>query len=184
MNEVDKKQIDVILHFWFEEVEPKKRFEKDEELDGEIKKRFLSAYEHIVAGKTALWRETPEGRLAEIIVLDQFTRNMFRGERQSFAGDPLALQLAKEAVAEGDDQKLSKEKRAFMYMPYMHSESKEVHKEALKLFIDLGIEENLKYEKMHKEIIDRFERYPHRNEVLGRASTPEEIAFLKDNSGF
>lgn len=174
-----------ILTFWFQELDAKSRFAKDLILDQKIRDRFTKTYEEIVAGNTASWRKTPEGRLAEIIVLDQFSRNMFRDSPQAFATDSLALQLAQEAVAEKADQQLPIEQRAFLYMPYMHSEDPKVHEIAVTLFSQKGLEFNLKYELAHKKIIDRFKRYPHRNQILGRTSTPEEIEFLKeDGSSF
>ena len=184
MNEKEAHKIDDILLFWFEEVTPKQKFVKDPEFDALITEKFESTYWDIMNGKTKGWRDTPEGRLAEIIVLDQFARNMFRNDAQSFAGDTRALELARDALAVGDDKKVSKEKQLFFYMPYMHSESREVHVEALKIFTEFGNKINLEYEIKHKNIIDRFGRYPHRNKVLGRESTPEEIEFLKTNSGF
>ncbi|MBS1970745.1 MAG: DUF924 domain-containing protein [Bdellovibrionales bacterium] len=169
-----------ILHFWFQELDAQKRFAKSDELDQTIRDRFLQTYKDVVNDKTASWRTTPEGRLAEIIVLDQFSRNMFRDTAKAFSSDGLALELAEAAVAVGDDQKLPAEQRAFIYMPYMHSESRAVHETAVTLFSQKGLEYNLNYEMMHKKIIDRFGRYPHRNALLGRISTPEETAFLKE----
>lgn len=168
-----------ILHFWFQELDAKKRFAKDDQLDQTIRTRFLTTYEDVVHGKTAAWRKTPEGRLAEIIVLDQFSRNMFRDSAQAFAEDGLALRLSQAAVAAGDDQKLPLEQRAFVYLPYMHSEDPAVHEQAMKLFAQKGLEDNYRYEIAHKKIIDRFGRYPHRNKALGRVSTAEELEFLK-----
>jgi uncharacterized protein (DUF924 family) len=169
-----------ILQFWFHELDPKMRFAKSNELDQKIRDRYLDTYENVLNGKTVDWRKTPEGKLAEIIVLDQFSRNMFRDSPKAFAGDPLALELAQAAVKSGDDQQLSPEQRAFLYMPYMHSEDPQIHEIAVTLFSQKGLEFNLQYELMHKKIIDRFGRYPHRNQVLGRVSTPEELEFLKE----
>ena len=179
-----QEKIDEIIKFWFEDVTPEKKFQKDEVFDTEIKDRFESTYWEIINGETESWRKTPKGRLAEIIVLDQFARNMFRGHKQSWLGDQLALGLAKGALAISADKEVSEEQRMFFYMPYMHSESKEVHEEAVKIFTEYGNELNLKYELMHKEIIDRFGRYPYQNELLGRESTPEEIEWLKENESF
>lgn len=169
-----------ILKFWFQELDAKMRFAKDPELDRKIRERYLTIYEDVIAGKTTSWRQTPEGRLAEIIVLDQFSRNMFRDSPRAFAADSLALKLSKEAVMAKADQQLPIEQRAFVYMPYMHSEDPKIHEEAIELFSQKGLEYNLKFEIAHKKIIDRFKRYPHRNQTLGRASTPEEIEFLKE----
>jgi uncharacterized protein (DUF924 family) len=114
-----------------------------------------------------------------VIVLDQFSRNMFRNQPQAFAWDPLSLALAQEAVAVGADQELTPQERSFLYMPYMHSESLIIHQVAIKLFEANGIEGNLKFEIAHMKIIERFGRYPHRNQILGRTSTPKELEFLK-----
>lgn len=176
-----------VLTFWFEEAPPQARFSRDEKLDEEIRSRFLTLHEQVAAGKTAALRTTPEGRLAEIIVLDQFSRNMFRGSAHAFAYDVQALELAREARRSGDDKKLSGEQRYFVYLPYMHSESGEVHQEAFWLFLSLPIASWwswIRYEGAHKRIIDRFGRYPHRNEALGRETTEEEKVFLKNHSGF
>ena len=120
------------------------------------------------------------GRLAEIIVLDQFSRNIYRGTPLSFAYDPLALALAQEAITAKANQSLNPDQKAFLYMPFMHSESPAIHEIALELFKEPGLESNLDFEIRHKTIIDRFGRFPHRNEILGRQSTGEEISFLKE----
>lgn len=165
-----------ILNFWFKETEPKQHWVKDPEFDTLIKQRFGDTL--IAASKCELfdWRKTAKGRLAEIIVLDQFSRNIHRDTPKAFAQDPLALALAQEAVAIGTDTELSDNEKPFLYMPYMHSESKVVHVEAEKLFRSTG---NFEFEIKHKAIIDRFGRYPHRNEILERESTEEEIEFLQ-----
>jgi len=170
---------ETVLNFWFQEADPALWFKQDTQFDERIRTLFSDVNKLALEGHTSSWRQTSQGRLAEIIVLDQFSRNIYRGTPQAFAGDDLALNLAKEAVRLGEDQMLSPRQQAFLYLPYMHSESKKVHQEALRLFSQKGLEENLKYELMHKEIIDKFGRYPHRNAVLGRKSTPQEIEFLK-----
>jgi uncharacterized protein (DUF924 family) len=170
-----------IIDFWFSELTSEQHFVKNDAVDERIKS-FAAVHTAVKEGETAQWRETAEGTLAEIIVLDQFSRNMFRGSADSFAHDGQALALSQEAVAKGFDKQLSVEQRMFLYMPYMHSESKEVHAEAVALFESLGIEETLKYEHIHKNIIDQFGRYPHRNEVLGRENTLEEATYLAENS--
>lgn len=167
-----------VLEFWFETLSPKDWWTKNDELDTTISNKFGELLEQAARGELSSWRDGPMGRLAEIIVLDQFSRNIHRGKPESFAQDALALKLAQECVACGDDKKLAPEKRAFVYMPYIHSESLEVHDEAVKLFEDLGNQDNLKFEHAHRDIIQRFGRYPHRNKVLGRESTPEELEFL------
>jgi len=174
-----------IITFWFKTLEPKQWFIKDAALDKHISQHFHVIHDAAWRGELYMWRETPEGRLAEIIVLDQFPRNMFRDTVKAFASDNLALILAQEAIRQGDDQRIDIEQRAFMYMPYMHSESAMIHKQAEQLFSQPGAEYNYEFELKHKAIIDKFGRYPHRNAILGRTSTPEEIAFLKQpNASF
>ncbi len=174
-----------IIEFWFEEIEPAQWWKKDEAFDQLIRERFAGVHAKAVRGELSGWRKTPEGRLAEIIVLDQFSRNMFRGKPESFAYDQQALQLAQEAIEVGADRDLTPAQRSFLYLPFMHSESLAVHKQALELYQKNGIRTNLDFEIKHKRIIERFGRYPHRNAVLGRVSTPEEIEFLKQpGSGF
>lgn len=151
----------------------------DAAFDQLVRDRFLPLHAQAHAGELNEWRETPIGRLAEIIVLDQFSRNMFRDTPAAFASDDLALQLAQEAVAMGADQSLTPAERAFLLMPFMHSESKRIHEQAVKLFAANGTNNNLDFELRHKAIIDRFGRYPHRNAILGRESSAEESAFLK-----
>lgn len=169
-----------ILAFWFDETEPKFWFQKDSEFDALIRDRFLAVHAAAAAGEMYSWRADANGRLAEIIVLDQFSRNLFRDDPRAFACDTQALVLAQEAVSAGALDALEPRRQAFLIMPYMHSESGLIHDEAIRLFSRPGLEFNLDFEKKHKAIIDRFGRYPHRNVVLGRPSTPEETAFLKE----
>lgn len=168
-----------ILQFWFEELEPSQWWVKDEDLDRRIYDRFAEVHTQAARCELFAWRNTADGRLAEIIILDQFSRNMFRGTPQAFSNDRLALALAQEAVAGKFDQQLSPAKRSFIYLPYMHSESVKIHEIAEKLFSQPGLEANLEWEIKHRNIITRFGRYPHRNEILGRKSSKEEIEFLK-----
>ena len=168
-----------ILKFWFEELEPKQWWVKDLELDQLIIARFSEIHGRAVRCELSGWRKSASGRLAEIIVLDQFSRNMFRGAPLSFACDPLALALSQEAISVGADQLLSPVERNFIYMPFMHSESLQIHEDALELFRRNGQQGSFEYELKHKVIIERFGRYPHRNEVLGRVSTEAELEFLR-----
>ncbi|KPD22361.1 DUF924 family protein [Idiomarina abyssalis] len=168
-----------VLDFWFKELTPKQWFAKSDELDNTIAKRFSDTLKAAAEGELWHWRETPHGRLAEVIVLDQFSRNIYRGSPRAFGQDVIALVLAQEAVEKGADKLLDASEKAFLYMPYMHSESALIHEKAMRLFSQPGLENNYKFEVRHKEIIDRFGRYPHRNRVLGRESTPEEEDFLK-----
>ena len=168
-----------IITFWFEEANPEDWWKGSSELDRLIEEKFLDVL--ATAGRCELfrWRENSLGRLAEIIVLDQFSRHIYRGKPASFAHDPLALALAQEAIRNGAQKKLGNSQKAFLYMPFMHSESARIHEIAVELFAEPGLEKHLDYELRHKAIIDRFGRYPHRNEILGRESTPEELEFLK-----
>lgn len=174
-----------VLDFWFNEISPKMWWQKDLAFDAEIFRRFGALHQQAVLGELFEWREHAESSLAEVIVLDQFSRNIHRDTAQAFAADPLALALAQQAIKNGFDKLVDVEKRGFFYLPFMHSESKRIHEEAVKLYTAHGNENNLEFELKHKVIIDRFCRYPHRNEILGRESTQEEIAFLSEpNSSF
>jgi len=169
----------LVIDFWFDEIDPKQWWRQDDEFDRRIRERF--GVLHAQASKCELfaWRTSALGRLAEIIVLDQFSRNMFRNTAQAFAFDPLALALAQEAITAHAPEALEPAKRAFLYMPFMHSESLLIHEIAARLFAEEGMDSNLDFELRHKVIIERFGRYPHRNAVLGRESSDEEIEFLK-----
>ena len=174
-----------IIDFWFTEIEPKQWWQKDEDFDLMIQARFGKLHDKAKAGELFQWRETAPGSLAEVIILDQFSRNIYREKPESFACDPMALTLAQVAISKRMDSELSESYRVFLYMPFMHSESPLMHIEAVKLFESLGNPNNLDFELKHKAIIDRFGRYPHRNKVLGRQSTQEEIRFLEQpNSAF
>ncbi len=167
-----------VISFWFNEIEPSQRFKKDPEFDDLINSRFGELHERATLGLLYAWRDHPLDSLAEIIVLDQFSRNIFRDRAEAFAYDNLALVLAQEAIRKKFDADLVPTQKAFLYMPFMHSESVEIHEIAMYLFDHPGLEDNYNYELRHKEIIDRFGRYPHRNAILNRESTPEEVEFL------
>ena len=169
-----------ILHIWFTELTPQQHFTKYATLDESIRTRFGPTLGAAARCELFPWRATPEGRLAEILVLDQFSRNVYRDTPRAFAQDALALALAQELVTSGQDRSLPTAQRVFAYMPYMHSESALIHERALELFAQPGMENNLDFERRHKAIIDRFGRYPHRNAILGRTSTPEELALLSE----
>ena len=169
-----------ILEFWFGELSPKDWWRKDAELDAAIRRRFLPHLQAARAGELWRWRASAQGRLAEIIVLDQFSRNIHRDTADAFAADGMALVLAQEAVDRGADAAMPPPRRAFLYLPYMHSESLAVHERAVELYSARGLEYNLDFELRHKAVIERFGRYPHRNAVLGRASSEEEEAFLRE----
>lgn len=166
-----------VLDFWFGELSDSDRWSKGKLLDPVIQERFGAIHAAAVIGELWEWRTSPEGRLAEIIVLDQFSRHLYRNSPGAFAADPIALILAQESVRVGADTAVDEEKRQYFYMPFMHSESAKIHEAAAGLFVQLP--STLKFEVRHREIIQRFGRYPHRNAILGRTSTPEEIEFLK-----
>jgi uncharacterized protein (DUF924 family) len=168
-----------VLRFWFEEIAPAQQWAADPAFDQVVRDRFAAVHRAAVRGELSHWRAGPDGRLAELIVLDQFSRNLHRGTALAFAADPMALALAQEAVAGAHDKPLPPARRAFVYMPFMHSESPVVHAMAVPLFKALGLPQSLDFELRHKAIIDRFGRYPHRNATLGRVSTEEELRFLE-----
>ena len=174
-----------VINFWFEEISPAHWWQKDLEFDLLIKKRFSHLHQQAVQGELNMWRAFPEGSLAEVIILDQFSRNIYRDKPQSFAQDGQALVLAQHAIAHKQDVALNPTMRKFLYMPFMHSESKKIHQQAVDLFEKLEEESALAFELKHKAIIDRFGRYPHRNAILNRTSSEAELAFLKEpNSSF
>jgi uncharacterized protein (DUF924 family) len=178
MNSARPAAADTVLEFWFQELKPEDWFRRDPSLDRRIAERFGSTLAAAARCELFQWRESARGRLAEVLVLDQFSRNIHRDTAAAFANDALALALAQEAVARGCDLELPVPQRVFLYLPWMHSESALLHEQALRLFATPGMENNLEFEHRHKAIIDRFGRYPHRNEALGRISTPAETEFL------
>jgi uncharacterized protein (DUF924 family) len=172
-----------VTRYWFEELQPEAWFRKDTRVDDAIRERFAALHDE-VAQLRPEQLTTARECLAAVIVLDQFSRNMFRGSPRSFATDPLALSISQHAIASGLDQQLSKQQRWFLYMPFQHSEDRQVQARSIELFTQLNDPENLGYARKHQEIIDRFGRFPHRNEVLGRVSTPEELQFIATHRGF
>lgn len=170
---------DDVLQLWFEETSAQQYFKKDDAFDAAIRERFADTHTAAARGELATWRDTPDGRLAEVIVLDQFSRNLFRDDAQAFATDRMALVLAQEAIHVGADREMPAARRAFLYMPFMHSESRVIHVDAERLFRQSGLERNYRFELKHKAIVDHFGRYPHRNAILGRESRSEETAFLE-----
>ena len=172
-----------VLGFWFRGNEERKEwFQKDPAFDDEIRARFLPLYEEAARGALAAWKHSSSECLALIILLDQFPRNMFRGDARTYATDALALDAARHAVAAGYDRSLSEIERTFIYLPFEHSENLADQETALRLFAGHA---NYEWARKHWEIVRRFGRFPHRNAVLGRQSTPAEIEFLRQpGSGF
>ncbi len=171
-----------VVAFW-QKAGPDRWFTKDPAFDDEIRERFLATYEAAAAGQLSGWEQSAEGTLALLILLDQFPRNMFRGEARAFATDPLARAITAGAIVRGFDSQVPKEMRNFFYLPFEHSEDLADQERGIALNKASGDEENLKWAELHADIIRRFGRFPHRNAVLGRTTTPDEQAFL-DSGGF
>jgi uncharacterized protein (DUF924 family) len=171
-----------VLAFW-RAAGPDKWFKKDPAFDQEIAERFLAVWEAAAGGKLAAWEQTPESALALVIVLDQFPRNMFRGQRRCYDCDPTARAVAQRTLARGFDQKIAHTERQFFYLPFMHSEYLPDQEHCLELARSCGEEEFARYAERHADIIRRFGRFPHRNPIMGRSTTAEEQAFL-DAGGF
>ena len=170
---------DDVLSFWFSEIEMSKWWAKDIDFDRLVRDKFLTLHGQASRCELFEWRDSAKGRLAEIIILDQFSRNMFRDTPEAFLSDQLALALSQEAVSLGKQHELNDVEKSFLYMPYMHSESLKIHDVAVGLYKENGNQNSLNFEMMHIDIIKRFGRYPHRNIILNRASTVEELEFLK-----
>ena len=174
-----------VLAFWFDEVGPAQRFRRDEALDREIDARFSTLHSELARGVPQEWQSDPRTLLAAVIVLDQFSRNLFRDDPRAFAQDAAALALAKHGIAAGFDAGLSREEKQFLYMPLMHSEDLSDVEHCIDLMRGAGHTEGEDFARRHAQVIARFGRYPGRNAALGRTSTAEEEAFLADNnSGF
>jgi uncharacterized protein (DUF924 family) len=179
MNSAHADSVSDILDFWFSDHVRKKWFEADREFDAELKERFGALSAKAVAGDLEAWRQTADGVVALIVLLDQIPRNTDRGTPLAFRGDAHALEIARDTVARGDDKALPKAHRQMLYMPFMHAEDLAAQEEGVRLFQELGDDSSLDYMKQHRDIIARFGRFPHRNAVLGRQSTDEELEFLK-----
>lgn len=170
-----------VIDFWFKDGHEEYWFTQNDDFDAEIRAKFYDTWEAGRQGLLFEWRETFEGLLAEIIVLDQFSRNLQRGSQLSYSQDGMALVLAQYAIKHPDFKKQAVNQKSFAMLPFMHSESKEIHKITEKLYMELGSEVHTKSMRDHKRIIDAFGRYPYRNEVMGRESTPEELDFINGN---
>lgn len=169
-----------VLAFWFGELRPEDWFHGGEEIDSRIRERFLDLHEAVRERVPDGWRASARGMLAAVIALDQFPRNMYRGDPRAFAADAAALATATEALERGLDRGMSEDERKFLYLPFEHSEDPAEQARSVALFATLGDEVAVDYARRHKVIIDRFGRFPHRNGILGRPSTPEELAFLRE----
>ena len=169
-----------VVAFW-RQAGPERWFSKDESFDASCRARFLAAHEHAAAGDLAAWEGTPEGALALLILLDQMPRNMFRGDPRTWATDSDALRIAERAIDRGFDREVAPEMRRFFYLPFMHAEDLAAQERSVSLNEALNDPEINRFARHHRDIVARFGRFPHRNEVLGRMSTPDEIAFLADD---
>jgi uncharacterized protein (DUF924 family) len=171
-----------IVSFW-QNAGPDRWFKKNAAFDEEIRSRFLGMHEAAAAGKLAEWEASAEGALALLILLDQFPRNMFREQARAFATDPLARSIAAGALVRGFDAKVPADMRGFFYLPFEHSENLDDQERAVAFYKAIGDVDGLKWAELHAGIIRRFGRFPHRNKIFGRVTTPEEQAFL-DGGGF
>lgn len=171
-----------IVAFW-RAAGPEKWFAKDDAFDAEIGQRFLPVHEEAAAGKLADWERTPEGVFALLILLDQFPRNLFRGSKRAFATDAQALAVAERAIARGFDKSYEPPEQRFFYMPFMHSEALADQERCISLCAAADDAEGVTYAEIHRDIIRDFGRFPHRNPILGRETTPEEKSFL-EKGGF
>lgn len=181
-----RDRIDAILKFWFEESGYQKWFGKDESFDNDIREQFTDDYQKAANGDYDDWAQHAKGCLALMILLDQFPRNMFRDTPKMYATDVKALEIAKQAVANGLDQGLTTDEKAFLYLPFEHSEELSDQRQSLDLFEAMRDENQTYYDYAvkHYEVVERYGRFPHRNVILGRTSTPEEQAYIANGGGF
>jgi uncharacterized protein (DUF924 family) len=182
MQELQMGGISDVLAFW-RSAGDERWYKRDDAFDASVRERFLALWHKAVAGELSSWETTDDGALALVILLDQFPRNMFRGDPRAFSSDAQALEVAHRALARGADKRIEAPLLQFLYLPFMHSEDLADQSRCVDLFRTTADTENLRYAEEHADIIRRFGRFPHRNRVLGRATTPEEQAFL-DGGGF
>ncbi len=176
--------INEVLDFWYSEENSKKWFNSTSEFDADIKQRFENLWQDAANNKLLAWEESANGCLALCIVLDQFPLNMFRGENKSFQTEQQSIQVARSAITNGFDDEIEKQKVSFLFMPLMHSEVMQDQDLCVACFEKRELEDNLRFAKHHRGIIEEFGRFPHRNEILGRDSSDEEIAYLNSKRAF
>ncbi len=186
MNESSATPVEAekLLQFWFSETSAKRWFRSTKAFDDELRQRFGADVQAGLRGELTHWLSSPHGALALVILLDQLPLNIYRGKAESFAGEAGACSAATVAIEQGWDRQLSQQEKAFLYIPFMHSESLADQDRALALFGAAGLDGNLHWAKHHREIVRRFGRFPHRNEILGRESTAEELAWLASDEAF
>lgn len=175
---------DVVLDFWFSERVRALWFQSTPAFDAELCQRFVTTWQVARSGLLDDWADTGGGALALVIVLDQFPLNMYRGQSDSFATEAAARNIARRAIESGVDRQIDNNRRAFLYLPFMHSEALSDQEYALQLFAQPGLEGNLKWARHHRDIVQRFGRFPHRNAIIGRASTAEEIVYLASEGSY
>jgi len=173
-----------IIDFWFDEEHKSLWFNSNPLFDSELKEQFESTYTAACEGELSVWEQHPEGLLALVILFDQFPLNMYRGDVKSFATEDRSRDLADQAIEKGWDVKLSNEQKAFLYMPFMHSENLEDQDRGIALFEQAGLNENAKFAHHHRDIIHRFGRFPHRNSILNRENTDAEKNYLISGEAF
>ena len=173
-----------IIEFWYSDKTKSQWFNSSKKLDEEIKDNYEHAWKAAIRGEYKQWNESAIGCLALAIILDQFPLNMFRGEVESFSTEVMAIKVSKHAIEKGFDQEIEKEKVAFLYMPLMHSENMEDQNLSVSLFEKMGLEDNARFAKHHRGIVEKFGRFPHRNEILQRESTQSEIDYLNSDESF
>ncbi|MDX5586298.1 MAG: DUF924 family protein [Aureibaculum sp.] len=173
-----------IIEFWYSEKVKSKWFNSSIEFDKELKSNYEYVWEDALRGEFSSWRDSPDGCLAIAIILDQFPLNMFRGEVKSFSSEAMAVKVAKHAVENGFDKNIDKDKVSFLYMPLMHSENMDDQNLAVKLFEEAELIENARFAKHHRDIVKKYGRFPHRNKILNRESSKEEIEYLNSDGAF
>lgn len=184
VNVMDQMTPNTVVEFWFSAQVRPLWFNSTPAFDAELRESFLETYRAALDGELAHWADSPEGALALVICLDQLPLNMFRNQAESFAGEAASRQIAAAAIERGFDQALDKIQKVFLYMPFMHSENLADQDRAIELFELAGLADNLHWAKHHREIVSRFGRFPHRNAILGRHSSQEELAYLASDEAF
>lgn len=177
-------EAEAVLRFWLEEVPPEKRFARDDGLDAECERRFGALRDRVAAAGAVGWCDDPRTLLAAVILLDQFSRNIYRGSAEAFAADPIAFALAETAIARGWDRHMTVAERQFLYMPFQHAEDRADQERSVALYEALDDPLSARFAHLHRDVIARFGRFPGRNAALGRANTPEEEAFLEEEQAF
>ncbi len=175
---------DEILDYWFSEPMTKHWFKSTTAIDADIRTRFEGVWEQARQGKLEHWTATANGCLALIIVFDQLPLNMYRGQAKSFATEAMGIATARQAIEKGFDKEIAPDRLMFMYMPFMHSENMQDQDDGVRLFSDAGLDENAKFALHHRSIVERFGRFPHRNEILGRPSSVAETAYMNSDEAF